>query len=255
MAGIDYMRKIMFSGIEWEVRETEKPAGPQNNRFSSSEESVWVDAKGLHLAIRKRGGRWYGSEVMTKASLGYGTYVFLVSSRVDQLDKNVVCGLFTWNSESFRSDANSEIDIEFSKWGKPAYSTKNSLYAVNPTGRKGEDYPERKHRFDTKLHGDRSTHAFTWTSEWISFASYHGHGCPTPFPINKWFFDKDNTPRIASEGSKISKPVLIPKPRLSTNARINLWLLNKTQPSNGKEVEVTISRFAYFPSESGGRKC
>lgn len=249
------MRKITFSGFEWEVRENEKPSGPQNNRFSSREESVWVDAKGLHLAIRKRGGRWYGSEVMTKAALGYGTYVFLVSSRVDQLDKNVVCGLFTWNSQSFRSDANSEIDIEFSKWGESGRKADNTVYAVQPVGRKGElPYFERKNSFVTKLNGDRSTHAFTWTSEWISFASYHGHGCPTPFLINRWQFDKDDTPRIASDGSKISKPVLIPKPRSNTNARINLWLLKETQPSDGREVEVTIGRFAYIPAESGGRK-
>ena len=81
-------------------------------------EDVWVDRESrLHLKISKRNDRWYAVEIISEKDFGYGEYSFYLSSRVDLLDKNVVLGLFTWDDNTFITDANSEIDIEFARWG------------------------------------------------------------------------------------------------------------------------------------------
>jgi hypothetical protein len=63
----------------------------------------------------------------------------------------------------------------------------------------------------------------------------------------EWKYDKSNTPRLKMEGNQVSNPVVIPAPADSTNARINLWLLNGQAPINGSETEVVIKSFKYFP--------
>ena len=134
------LRTITFSGYDWNVKSCETLAGPGPNYFSDREEDVWVDEDGqLHLKITKRNGRWYCTEVFTEASLGYGKYIFYVASRVDQLDKNIVLGLFTWDDTAPEHNCR-EIDIEFAKWGKE--TNDNAQYVVQPW-----DSPENIHTF------------------------------------------------------------------------------------------------------------
>ena len=99
-------RIINFSGYEWIVRTSDDAKqGPGPNLFSDSEDNVWVDNEGrLHLKIVQKGGHWYCAGVTLRLSQGYKKYVFYVASRVDQLDENVVGGLFTYKND------NEEID-------------------------------------------------------------------------------------------------------------------------------------------------
>ncbi|MBI3195304.1 MAG: hypothetical protein HYZ34_12690, partial [Ignavibacteriae bacterium] len=98
---VRYGRSLSFSGYDWWVKASVTPIGPGPNYFSDSQENVWVDSLGqLHLRITQRNGRWNCPEVISKSSPGYGRYIFQVTGRLGQLDRNVVLGLFTWDNAS-----------------------------------------------------------------------------------------------------------------------------------------------------------
>jgi hypothetical protein len=222
---VERARRILrFSGHDWNVKySADNRVGPGPNYFSDAEEDVWVDESGrLHLKIAHRGGTWYATEVSTQASLGYGKYVFYLASRVDQLDKNVVLGLFTWESVSPCDYHNREIDIEFAKWG--VEGDNNAQYVVQPCP---------PHRFKWDSSESNSTHGSDWRPSRAYFQSYQGHFAfpvPEADAIDSWEY----------EGSCIP-------PAGVGNARINLWLDDGVAPSDGGEVEVVIERFEFLP--------
>jgi len=221
-------RQIEFSGYTWNVKASEQPIGPDDNYFSDRPEDVWVDDQGrLHLRIVQRDGRWYSTEVFTAAPLGYGTYVFRLASRVDQLDPNVVLGLFTWDDAAPEHNYR-EMDIEFSCWGME--DNLNAQYVVQPWYRSGHMY-----RFDMHLNGNDSTHCFNWRADRILFQSLHGHQpCPGPteHEIAFWTYTGLDIPPVGQG-----------------NARINLWLVDGLPPTDGQEVEVIVDSFAFSPAD------
>lgn len=219
-------REITFSGRTWLVKATVTPAGPGPNYFSDDTRDVWVDQEGkLHLKIIKRNNRWHCTEVITKDILGYGKYVFRLSSRIDQLDKNVVLGLFTWDDTS-PDFSYREIDTEFSRWSQEVND--NSQYVVQPWNVSGNMF-----RFNAQLTGNQSTHGFNWQPNTVFFQSLFGHQT-FPGPINReirsWTYTGGSIP-----------------PTGNVNARINLWLFNGTPPSNDQEVEIVVDSFEYIP--------
>ncbi|MCG9793111.1 glycoside hydrolase family 16 protein [Flavobacterium algicola] len=207
-------RIINFSGYEWIVRTSDEGVqGPGPNYFSDSEENVWVDNQGrLHLKIVNKGGKWYCSGVTLRRSQGYKKYVFYVASRVDQLDQNVVGGLFTYKNDS------EEIDIEFSKWSKP--ENQDSQFAIQPADKAGN-----KSRYDLKLKNDLSTHFFSWQPKSIEFGSYQGHTLQpiADDVINTWTYTGNDIP-----------------PENEENLKINLWLFRGNAPSNNQVAEMII---------------
>ena len=218
-------RRILgFSGYDWNVKySADNRVGPGPNYFSDAEEDVWVDESGrLHLKIAHRGSTWYATEVSTQAPLGYGKYVFYLASRVDQLDKNVVLGLFTWESVSPCGYHNREIDIEFAKWG--VEGDDNSQYVVQPCP---------PHRFKWDSSENNSTHGFEWRPYGAYFQSFRGH---LAFPVP----EADAIQAWEYEGSCIP-------PAGIGNARINLWLDDDVAPSDSEEVEIVIERFEFLP--------
>ncbi len=80
--------------------------------------NVWLDAvANLHLKITQRDGKWSCAEVTMQKRLGFGRYQFQVSGRLDQLDDNVVLGLFNYLTRDVGHDGTNEIGIEFARWG------------------------------------------------------------------------------------------------------------------------------------------
>jgi hypothetical protein len=144
---------------------------------------------------------------------------------VDQLDKNIVLGLFTWDDTAPEHNCR-EIDIEFARWGQEAND--NAQYVVQPWHHLENMY---RFNFNMKLRGDDSTHGFDWRADSVFFQSLYGH---QPFPgseedeVASWTCTGDDIPP-AGEG----------------NARINLWLLNGDPPSDGEEAEVIIEAFEF----------
>jgi hypothetical protein len=211
-------RTISFAGYDWTVKDLRWGPGP--NDFSDSTENVWVDDLGqLHMRITRREGRWFAAEVISRDVFGYGTYSFSLGNRVDQLNENVVFGLFTWDNDACASNYN-EIDIEFSRFSR--VDDQNSQYVVQPFDTCGII------RFD--MPGvDSSTHMFDWEPDRVDFLSFQG-----PDLIQSWEFGEQRC---------------IPAP-INGNARINLWLFRGVPPSDGQEVEVLITDFQFTPSSS-----
>lgn len=50
----------------------------------------------MHLKLSAVKGNWYAAELATTQRLGFGTYQWQLIGRIDQLDPNVVLGLFTY---------------------------------------------------------------------------------------------------------------------------------------------------------------
>jgi hypothetical protein len=142
---------LEFSGYTWYAKDSnEATFGPGGNYYSSSPENLWLDVDGqLHMKLTYRNGKWYCPEIYSQDHFGYGKYVFFVSSRIDQLNENIIVGLFTY------MDDNNEIDIEFAKWGDPEYE--NSQYVVQP-GQTPGNYIS----FNTQLNTINSTHTINW---------------------------------------------------------------------------------------------
>lgn len=242
---------IEFSGMLWKIKHPEGQDGPGPNYFSGSLNDVFVDEKGrLHLKIAKYDDKWYATEVIGQQITGYGTYIFTIIGDLINIPENIVLGLFTWDPNTFYEQANSEVDIEFSKWG--IKENKNTLtYSVQPVNF-GTFYPERTHSPELdkpeQLIGV-STHAFIWTDTLITWRSYTGYEYGKGELIAEWSFDLSNPARVKTEGGQSSLPVIIPEPDSTTNPRINLWILPyiSPAPADGKEHEIIIHSFQYIP--------
>lgn len=240
---------VKFAGRTWDVKSSTQPVGPGPNYFSKFYNDVWVDEYGwLHLHIAEHDGIWYSSEVVARDTFGYGTYTFTVQADPLSFAENVVFGLFTWDDSTFFSDANSEVDIEFSKWGDTA-STEPLTYSVQPVNF-GAFYPERTKEvaFDIQKLAGVTTHQFTWRPEIIEWKSYAGAETSGQ-PLTTWDFDLNHPPRRKIDGGNTSNFVIIPKPGSNTNVRMNLWCLpyQFPGPNNKMPHEVVIRAFNYTP--------
>ncbi|MBN2090015.1 T9SS type A sorting domain-containing protein [candidate division KSB1 bacterium] len=208
-------RKIQFSGMSWFVKAGHYGPGP--NYWSDSAESVWLDAEGkLHLKIRKIDGKWYCPEIYSEKLTTYGEHRFLVEGALDQLDKNVVLGLFTYVDDTH------EIDIEFSKWGS-ANHQKPGSFTVQPYTISGNS-----RSFEVKLTTLQSTHLFNWQPNFVLFSSYQGHHTdllPAPdLLIHQWLYF----------GSSIPKDVH------NLRTHINFWLVDGQAPVDERNLEIVI---------------
>jgi len=209
-------RDIHFSGYEWTVKSSNGRVGPGPNYFSGSRKSVWKNRSGLHLKIRKINGRWHCAEVISKKSLGYGTYTFYLNSRVDKLDRRTVVGLFT-----YRNDKN-EVDIEFSRWNKKRRKT-YLQYVVQPYYRYGN-----MHRKNLQVRMTRTTHRFRWTRKYILFESFKGWSTSQRKRFESWKYTGPDIPNAK---------------RLKTH--INFWLYQGKQPSSKRSAELVIKKFRF----------
>lgn len=221
---------VSFSGYTWTVRDSAGAlAGPGQNRFSGSPQNVWVDSLGqLHLKITNVNGVWYSSEVYLPQSLGYGTYKYVVTSPVDQYDRNIVTGLFNYENDT------REVDIEFSRWGSTTYP--DGQYTVQPGSVAGNSKT-----FLPNVSGNPSTHSYTWTPSQITFQSWLGTSLTPPSSlISSWTYTGSSNPPAGAE-----------------RTHINFWLSDVTRdgigdaPTNGQEAELIIQKFEFTPYKTG----
>jgi hypothetical protein len=212
-----YPDKVTWNGAVWQVKSSTSAVGPGPNVFSKA--NVSVDSSGLHLRIQKdSSSRWTTAEVIGPTSYGYGTYTFTVASRIDQLDANVVLGLFTWSDRA--PYAHRELDVEVAKWGDPA-DTSNAQFVVQPYDKAGHLV-----RFATGS-TVRTVQQFEWRAGRVTFTS-----------------------RDAATGTLIASSTYtgsdVPKPG-DERVRLNLWLFNGAAPTNGLPTEVVVESFAFAP--------
>jgi hypothetical protein len=239
-----------FSGHQWRYKNATTPVGPGPNRFTNDSNFAWVDNSGqLHLKINKKNNLWTCSEIVSTKVFGYGTYIVTCNSDVSIFDKNVVFGFFTWDSYSFQTQGNSEIDVEFSRWGN-ANDTNLVTFSAQPViFNNPVAYAERTYKaaVPTTALKQAITYMFRWTPDSVRWECYAGLNYPGANKLASWTFTKNNVPRQKLEGSQASNPIVIPAPSDSTNVRFNFWLLNGQGPSNSMSHEVVVSNFKYTP--------
>lgn len=214
---------ITFSGYDWSVRTSNgQLQGPGPNYFSDSHENVWLDEEGyLHLKLSQKDGTWYCSEVYSLSSFGYGTYKFTLAPGFEDLDENVVVGLFTYLDDTH------EIDIEFARWGQK--SAQNGQFVVQPYSNIGN-----LHRFDFNEVAIDSCHSFEWCEQYIYFWS-----AITPQ-------DSSTSGSLVSEWTYIGNDNPTPSNEL---VHINLWLMDGLAPNNSEEAEIIIKSFKFISSQ------
>jgi hypothetical protein len=212
-------KTIEFSGYNWIVSDSKTPVAPGPNFWSN--DNVWVDAEGnLHLKITKdKNGLWSCAELRTTEKLGLGEYEFWVEGELDQLDQNIVFGMFNYSGR----DHKDEIDIEISRWGNDQQN--NLHYTVYP--KRGRN--NWKASSLLKLQGSYSTHRFIRSRSNVLFQSLHG-------------FQTEDKQEIFSAGTDTDNISTDPMPVF-----VNLWLFGGKAPTNGSEAEIIIHRFRFTP--------
>jgi hypothetical protein len=219
------VRWLSFSGYDWWVKTSPGKVGPGPNYFSDSTNNVWLDGQNqLHLRITNRSNQWQCAEVVTARTFGAGGYRFAPASRVDNLNPNVVLGLFTWSDDPVFADR--EIDIECSRWGNAA-DVNNAQYVVQPYDQSGHLV-----RFAVPNGQTNSTLLFIWETSEVDFQSQRGSYVANPSPANvisNWTY----TLTVPETGDE--------------NVRMNLWLYNGAAPTDSNEVEVVIQSFQFVP--------
>jgi len=220
-------RQIEFSGYNWIVRTSNgNLEGPGPNLFNDSLNNVFIDENGfLHLKITKFEDKWFCAEIYSVESFGYGTYIFELEPGFENIDKNIILGLFTY------LDDYHEIDIEFSKWGLE--NNKNGQYVIQPYYKEDNIY-----RFDLNSNGDISIHSFTWCENYIKFHSEIKDEFNESIKTNQWIYCGEDNPKPSSE-----------------RVHMNLWLMNGQAPSDNQECEIIIRKFQFISSNCDETVC
>jgi hypothetical protein len=216
---------LQFSGYTWEVRQG--GGGPGPNHWDAR--NVWVDANGaLHLLVTQRDGVWTAAEVTMTQRLGFGTYQWQIEGRPDQMDRNLVLGLFNYPTSDVGPDGTNEIDIEFARWGNDAWP--NGNWTIYPAELGTQPLSTS---FEIAL-DNLSTHRFTWSASRVRYATLNGLrdiGDNTGL-LKRKTFAPGNRQRI---------------PQQALPVHMNLWLYQGRAPSNGQPVEVVIRSFRFVP--------
>ena len=221
-AGNVVAKTLTFAGEQWEVKNGIAAPGPNN----WSEDNAWVDELGqLHLKITYLNGTWYSAEVYQLTNKGFGNYEWRVSGQLDQLDANVVLGLFHYAGP----DGQNEIDIEMSRWGDAAAPLGNfTVYPASST------LPLNTQSFAVLPTGTDTIQRYSWRSNAVCFQMFNDNGKGDI--IASWQFAPKNYRKAI--------------PQITMPLHINLWLRQGLAPTDGQEVEVVIKRFNFTASQN-----
>jgi hypothetical protein len=243
--GSNGQQSIQWSGYQWYLRDQQN-SGPGRllilhlkiktyfslsfikgpNNWNSS--NVWVDSnQNLHLKLSYSSTNgWTCAELYSGGNFQFGTFRWFVEGAVDQLDPNVVLGLFTYGGV----DGTNEIDIEFSTWGQTDPTASNLFYTVYPSALGVAQPVSDGTRIS--LQGTYTTNQFTWTSQHV--ASQIQGGFISGSKTKNLIFSYTTPTNFSSAMPYISAPV-----------HMNLWCFQGKPPINGQEVEIIIHNFYY----------
>ena len=220
---------VVFGGYDWRVK---GPGvyGPGDNYFCDDPDCVWVDGEGrLHMTLARDGGTWKCTEVVTEQTLGYGDYILTTVGRLDQIDPQVVLGIFLWeygpcwDYSYLWWNAFNEIDIEYSYWGDPASDL--GQFVAQPY-----DYPGNISRFDaTFSEGEVASHAMRWLADRVEYRVWRGgpNDESAANMIHSWTYSGPHIPRPE-------------QPRM----HLNLWKLGGNPTA---DQEVIFQDFNFIP--------
>lgn len=228
LATAAHAQTIAFGGQDWYVRSGD--GGPGPNTFAAANVSLDGATGYLHLKITHSGSQWSCAEVFTAARLGFGTYEFRIVGRPDQLDDNVVLGLFDYPTADVGPDTTNEIDIEFATWG--GAQAEHGNWTVWPAALQ-DALTNTTWPYDATLLGNQSTHRFTWLPTGIHFESLNGFSDDQSAPYAEWTFaPPDYAQRI---------------PQHPLPVHMNLWLFKGHTPGDHQDVDIAIAGFRFTP--------
>jgi hypothetical protein len=218
---------VNFSNRTWGIKMTGDAAAsyrfdPGPNYWSNDPSVVSVAPDGsLHLKITQIDGLWQCGEVYLTESLGYGTYTVLVASHLDNLSQDTVAApLFIYAAPG------QELDSEYSGLGGLIPSPDTAQFVVQPY-----TVPGNIVRW-VQPSTDQFTVQMEWRADHVTFTAWNGWAS-TPAPtdvIYQWTYTGAYIPPVGQE-----------------RARINLWLLNGSAPTNGIGNEMVIHSFNFEP--------
>jgi hypothetical protein len=220
------LETIDFAGRTWDVKSgycsIGNTAGPGPNYWCGDEEDLWIDGQGrLHMRINYKSSlSAYGCVSIKTLVSGCGVYRYTVtdgpSGTPDSFDKNVVLGLFTYETNATYD--NYEIDVEISDWGDPTPNA-NLWFST------WQDETPTSDDFLVEFGTGAVEHTFVWQPSAILFTS-----------------TKDDV--LIGDGVRTGSDVY-PCPTEPIYARINFWLMSGLSPSS--EQEVVIGDFEFTP--------
>ncbi len=192
--------------------------------------NVHVDGDGhLHLGIVHRDGKWTAAEVFTTENFGFGTYQWVVEGDVYKMDPTTVLGLFTYGPvKHIGTDAENEIDIEFSQWNKTCKGC-DADFTVYPST--GNHKPNGKSSWEDNffVNGETLTTArMEWRSGEIVFTIMNG-AQPVGTTANVI-----KTETYKSDATNI--------PQVPVPVGINLWCFQAT-PASDQSVVIRDFQF------------
>ena len=221
---------LSFGGHSWRIK---GPGyyGPGGNLFCDTSDCVWVDGEGkLHLTYQKRGSSWFGTEVATQESLGYGDYILTTEGRLDLVDPQVVLGIFLWEYGPCWDDgylwwnAFNEIDIEYSYWGNLGANI--GQFVAQPYNWSGNI-----NKFDYNFsEGEVTSHAMRWLADKVEYRVWRGGPDDESQAnmIHSWTYTGPHIPRPE-------------QPRM----HLNMWRFDGTVAS---DQEVVFQDFTFIPA-------
>ena len=215
---------ITFAGRTWFVNDA--AILPPYSTYQSTN-CVSVDSNGwLLLEMKQIDGVWFGPQIEAVESLGFGEYRWYMGSPLEQIDSNLVAGLFVYALEDEYGTNQVEIDIEVTH-AVTGSQTNCLLYTVQPYTIAGNGY---QHPLETT--NDLTTQRFIWRPDRIDWQTYYGHTAdPSPEQfLAGWRFNKRGIP-------------------IETNERtmMNLWLLLTNAPASGQGLEIVVRDFIFVP--------
>ena len=216
---------VTWSGRSWKLTNGHMagvaPGNPAN---------ISIDANGyLHLRIIRQDEKWTASELFTTENLSFGTYQWIVEGNVYAMDPTTVLGLFTYGpTHRIGTDAEDEIDIEFSQWNKTCHGC-NADFTVYPAT--GHRKPKGVSAWEDNFHvsgGTLTTARMEWFPDHIVFTLMNGAQ-----PIGT-VADVIKTETYTSDATNI--------PQVPAPVGINLWCFKQT-PS--QDQSVVIRKFEF----------
>jgi len=192
--------------------------------------NVSIDAdKHLHLHIVHRDEKWTSAEVFTTDRMGFGTYQWVIEGNVYEMDPTTVLGLFTYGpTHHIGTDAENEIDIEFSQWNNTCHGC-NADFTVYPST--GNRKPNGVSAWEDNFHvtGDNLTTArMEWNADHIVLTMMRGvHSIGTVADVIK-------TETYSSDAINI--------PQVAAPVGINLWCF-KQSPAKAQSVVIRDFQF------------
>jgi hypothetical protein len=225
-------KPIQWSGQSWNLTN-----GGMAGVAKGNPANVSIDSNGyLHLGIVNRDGTYTASELFTTENLGFGTYQWQIEGAIDKMDSTTVLGLFNYGPKAhIGTDAENEIDIEFSQWGNTCDGCNADFTFYPSTGNKALGPMEDNFTYDPK--GSRLTTArFEWSMTGIVGTIMSGPqpiGTTTNVLQTVTFTRQDYTARI---------------PQLALPLGINFWCFKATPAS---DQQVILRNFQFVPLLAG----